>query len=279
MEGLDRYLTNEPNTHDDGSVLNLMQGDCIKLMNEIPSNSVDMILADLPYGTTKNPWDATIPFIRLWQHYERIIKDNGAIVLTASQPFTTDVINSNRRLFRYELIWEKQKGSDPLNAKRKPLKSHENILVFYKKQPTYNPQFEEGEPYAGRIDKSVKSSNFNKAEKVKGDGSDGRRYPKTVLKISNEGMNSKNLHPTQKPLRLIEWLVKTFTNEGDTVLDNCMGSGTTGVACINTGRLFIGIEMNEKYFEVAQKRLSQIADEGSKGKRGGFLKLFGDEVQ
>lgn len=240
----------------------LYQGDCLEVMKEIPDKSVDMILCDLPYGTTQNKWDIIIPFVPLWEQYKRVIKDNGAIVLTSAEPFASLMVTSNIKMFRYDIIWEKQKGSDPLNANRKPLRSHENILVFYKKSPIYNPQFEYGKPYIRKGDCSVKSSNFNKTKIVKDLGSeDGKRYPKTVIKFSNEGMNSKNLHPTQKPVKLLEWLIKTYTNDGMVVLDNCMGSGTTGVACVNTNRKFIGIELDENYYKIAEERIHKALSE------------------
>ena len=237
-------------------MIKLLMGDCLELMKEIPNESIDMILCDLPYGTTQNKWDSIIPFDKLWEEYERVIKLNGAIVLTSAEPFTSALVMSNPKLFRYDIIWEKQKGSDPLNAKRKPLRSHENILLFYKKQPTYNPQFEQGEPYTRKGDCRVKSSNFNEAKTINDKGSkDGKRYPKTVVKFSSEGMNSNNLHPTQKPQKLMEYLIKTYTNEGGLVLDNAMGSGTTMVACQNTNRSGIGMELDENYFNVAVTRV------------------------
>jgi site-specific DNA-methyltransferase (adenine-specific) len=234
--------------------------DCLEGMKLIPDKSIDMILCDLPYGiTTRNKWDVIIPLNKIWEQYERIIKDKGAIALTSVEPFTSLLVTSNLKLFRYDIIWEKQKGSDPLNANRKPLRSHENILLFYKKQPTYNPQFTVGEPYIRKGECSVKSTNYNKTDKVYNLGSkDGKRYPKTVIKISNEGMNAKNLHPTQKPVELFEWLIKTYTNEGETVLDNCMGSGTTAIACINTNRNYIGFELSEEYCKIAEERIRKI---------------------
>ena len=233
-------------------------------MWRIPDKSVDMILCDLPYGTTKNKWDSVIPFDKLWEQYKRIIKDNGAIVLFSAEPFTSQLVMSNLDMFRYDIIWEKQKGSDPLNANRKPLRSHENILVFYKKLPTYNPQFEYGEPYAGRKDKSVKSENFNNTNQVRGEGSkDGKRYPKTVIKISNEGMNGKKFHPTQKPIKLCEWLIRTFSNEGELILDNCMGSFTTAIACVKNNRKFVGFEKDENYMEIGNKRLKDYIENNS----------------
>ena len=193
--------------------IQLYHGDCLEVMKEIEDKSVDMILCDLPCGTTKCKWDTIIPFVPLWEQYNRIIKDSGVIVLFASQPFTSVLVNSNIRMFKYEWIWRKNKGGNPLNAKKIPMKQHESILVFYKKSPTYNPQ----------------SVQFCKVE--------------------------QGLHPTQKPVALLEYLVKTYTNEGELILDNCMGSGSTGVACVNTNRKFIGIELDDKYFEVAKERI------------------------
>jgi len=233
-------------------------GDCLDIMPQLESNSVDMILCDLPYGTTQNKWDSIIPLDKLWKEYERIIKPSGAIILTSAEPFTSTLVMSNLKLFRYDIIWEKQKGSDPLNANRKPLRSHENILVFYKKQPIYNPQFWYSEPYVGRKDKSVKSSNFGSANIVSGNGSkDGKRFPKTIVKFSNEGMNSANLHPTQKPVKLFEYLIRTYSNEEDVVLDNCAGSGTTAIACLNTNRHFIVIEKDYEYYKIMSERIEK----------------------
>jgi site-specific DNA-methyltransferase (adenine-specific) len=231
-------------------------GDCLELMPLIADKSIDMILCDLPYGTTKNKWDSIIPLDLLWQEYERIIKPNGAIILTSAQPFTSALVMSNSKLFRYDIIWEKQKGSDPLNSKRKPLRSHENILLFYKKQPTYNPQFELGLPYIRKGDCRVKSTNFNTANKIEDRGSqDGKRYPKTVIKFSNEGMNSNNLHPTQKPLKLMEYLIKQYSNEKDIVLDNTAGSFTTAIACLETNRKYIVMEKEKEYYNKGIKRI------------------------
>ena len=222
-------------------------------MKDIPDGSVDMILADLPYGTTQNKWDSIIPFEPLWEQYERIIKDNGAIVLTASQPFTTKLIGSNFDLFRYELIWDKKLPTGHLNAKRMPLKRHENVLVFYKKLPVYNPQFTKGEPYDKGFALRL-SENWGKQVAVSGKNASGRRYPTSLIVKSNANQRVK-LHPTQKPVALFEYLIKTYTNEGDTVLDNVMGSGTTGVACKNLNRNFIGIELDDEYFEIAKERI------------------------
>lgn len=234
----------------------LWQGDCLELMNGIPDGSVDMILCDLPYGTTKNKWDSIIPFDRLWEQYERIIKGNGAILLFSVEPFTSFLVTSNARLFRYDLIWYKTKGSDFLNANRKPLRAHENICVFYKKQPTYNAQKTDGKPYKDKSGETT-SSNFGKFNgNYHTENKDGKRFPLSVLRFCSENNRGKQ-HPTQKPTALLEWLIKTYSNDGETVLDNCMGSGSTGVACVNTGRNFIGIELDKDYFAIAKKRIEE----------------------
>ena len=220
-------------------------------MKTIPDKSIDMILCDLPYGTTHNQWDKIIPFENLWGGYNRIIKDNGAIVLFSQQPFTSKLVSSNYKDFRYEWIWEKPQLTGFLNSHKMPMKSHENILLFYKHLPTYNPQMTEGKPY-----KSVagsKSSKYGKYHEVK-IVNNGTRYPKSIIRFNTDKSKSA-LHPTQKPVALCEYLIKTYTNEGETVLDNCMGSGTTGVACVNTKRNFIGFELDEKYFETAKNRI------------------------
>lgn len=238
--------------------------DCLRGMIEIPEKSIDMILCDLPYGTTQLKWDIIIPFDKLWQQYERVIKDNGAILLTGSQPFSTDIINSNRKLFRYEIIWEKTMKSGFLDANRRPLKSHENILVFYKKQPIYNPIKTPSLQKAGRVRVST-DNRSNHYGAVQGSlyKDDGTRHPTTVVKISNWngalfGCTKNSVkHPTQKPVELFEYLIKMFTNQGGVVLDNCMGSGTTAIACINQGRNFIGFECNDDYYNESIKRIEK----------------------
>jgi site-specific DNA-methyltransferase (adenine-specific) len=215
----------------------------------IPDKSVDMILCDLPYGTTACKWDSIIPFDKLWNQYKRIIKDNGAIVLTASQPFTSELIHSNLKMFKYEWIWEKEQGVNFLLAKKQPMKVHENICVFYKKQCTYNPQFNIGKPYiSGKGTSGDVTGNVIKKQTV----NNGKRYPRSVQRFNRE----VGLHPTQKPVALFEYLIKTYTNEGETVLDNCIGSGTTAIACMNTNRNYIGFEMDTKYFDIAIKRVN-----------------------
>jgi site-specific DNA-methyltransferase (adenine-specific) len=232
---------------------NIINGDCLVEMKTIMDKSVDMILCDLPYGITKNSWDVVIPFDKLWYEYNRIIKDNGAIVLFGSQPFTSLMITTNLNMFRYCLVWEKNKFSDFLNSKRKPMKTNEDIAVFYKKQPIYNPQYWYSTPYTRWNTQSAvdKQSNYG-THKENIAKSDGRRLPTTVLKFNRV---ERPLHPTQKPTELLEWLIKTYTNENDIVLDNCMGVGSTGVACKNINRRFIGIEMENKYYEIAKKNI------------------------
>ena len=238
--------------------IQIKQGDCLELMKEIPDKSIDMILCDLPYGTTACKWDVVIPFEPLWEQYKRIIKDNGAIVLFGSEPFSTELRHSNMKMFKYDWIWEKTKASGFLNAKKSPLRAHEVISVFYKNQPTYNPQYSFGhKPYKKINVSDGATSVYGKIDKtgIVKESEDGRRYPRSVIKFSNP--NNKTIHPTQKPVALLEYLIKTYTNEGETVLDNCMGSGSTGVACVNTNRNFIGYELDEHYFQIAKERLEQ----------------------
>lgn len=233
-------------------MIDIKQGDCLELMKDIPDESIDMILCDLPYGTTKNKWDSVIPLNKLWKSYERIIKDNGAIVLFSQMPFSAELVHSNLKLFKYEWIWEKDNGTGFLNAKKMPLKIHENILVFYKKLPLYNPQMRTGfKPY--KCKQGRHSTNYGAYEQGHITESNGERYPIDIIKFKKDS----GLHPTQKPVELLEYLIKTYTNENETVLDNCMGSGSTGVACVNTNRSFIGYELDEKYFEIAGKRINE----------------------
>jgi len=232
----------------------LLIGDCLKEMDKIPSGSVDLILTDLPYGTTTNKWDVVIPFDALWVHWLRVAKDSAAFITTASQPFTTDVINSARKLFRYELIWDKTKGGNFLLAKKMPMKRHENVLVFYRQQPTYNPQME----IRGKVRKKgggKASTNFEGA--VPTVSYNNEYYPTSIL-VASTGSRTDHFHPTQKPVELMEYLVRTYSNAGELVLDCCMGVGTTGVACVRSGRRFIGIELNSDYFAVAERRIQQV---------------------
>ena len=257
------------------SIFDLKCGDCLELMRDIPDGSIDMILCDLPYGTTACKWDSVIPFEPLWKQYERIIKANGAIVLFGSEPFSTKLRHSNLKIFKYDWYWRKPRGTGHLNAKKQPLRDVETISVFYKKQCTYNPQFSEGEPYsAAKSGKMARTSNagatvygkFMNGMQFKNDNH-GIRYPKQLQEFGV--VERGTLHPTQKPVPLLEYLVKTYTNEGETVLDNCMGSGSTGVACMNTGRHFIGFELDKQYFDIAQKRIEEAENRNSNLTKGG----------
>lgn len=237
-------------------MIKLMHGDCLELMKEIPDGSVDMILCDLPYGTTDCAWDAVIPFEPLWREYWRVVKPNGAVVLTASQPFNIAMAASQIRFYKYEWIWRKSTATGHANAKRQPLRKHENVCVFYRATPTYNPQMTTGKPYTKKRTKEIEIYAKGGAKLNPVTVNDGSRYPVSVLDIPNEYVGRQ--HPTQKPVALMEYMIKTYTNEGETVLDNCMGSGTTGVACKNLNRKFIGIEKDDKYFKIAQDRINNV---------------------
>jgi site-specific DNA-methyltransferase (adenine-specific) len=238
----------------------LVNADCFEVFPFIEDKSIDAIICDLPYGTTQCKWDSVLPFDKLWEQYERIIKPNGAIVLTANQPFTSALIMSNLKLFRYEWIWEKSRPTGFPMAKHRPMKNHETIVVFSKSPATYTQSgfmkyYPQGVEECDRI---IKSTNRHKTVTNGGDlgneiHSTQKGFPKTILKIKNTNNDSKN-HPTEKPVELMEYLIKTYTNENDLVLDNTMGSGTTGVACKNTNRNFIGIEKEPKYYEIACQR-------------------------
>ena len=235
------------------------QGDCLQLMKQIDDKSINLILCDLPYGVTaRNKWDVIIPFEKMWEQYKRIIKEDGAIILTATQPFASMLVMSNIEMFKYEWIWEKPNGQGFLNAKKQPLRNHEQVLVFYNSQPTYNPQFTEGKPYTCK--QGGHGTNYGERGKDVKEVvtiNDGKRYPLTVQKIKYDG---EKLHPTQKPIELFEYMVKTYSKEGDVILDNCIGSGTTALACIRTKRNFIGIELSEEYCKIANERLSKLND-------------------
>lgn len=226
----------------------LINDDCFNVLPTIDDHSIDMILCDLPYATTNCEWDSILPFETLWNEYKRIIKPNGAIVLTASQPFTSKLIMSNLDMFKYEWIWNKNKATNFLNAKKQPLRKHESVLVFYSKQPIYNPQFTEGKPYKCKQGKQADVYNHYKRITTV---NTGNRYPVSLLQFECE----VGLHPTQKPVLLFEYLINTYTNEGDVVLDNCCGSGTTAIAALNTNRNYICIEQNENYYNIAKKRI------------------------
>lgn len=238
----------------------LKQGNCLEIMPQIPSGSVDMILCDLPYGTTSNKWDSVIPFDSMWEQYLRIVKQNGVICLTASQPFTSALLMSKPELFKHEWIWIKNRGSNFANTVREPMKEHESVLVFSRGKWTYNKQMQERT--GGGLDRvqynvkfESKSDNYREFE-----GRLENKLPELRVPSSWQKFNCEvGLHPTQKPVALCEYLIKTYTNEGEWVLDNCMGSGTTGVAAVNTGRNFIGIEQEDKYFAVAKQRIQEAA--------------------
>lgn len=240
----------------------MLCGDCLQYLPMLPDKSIDMILCDLPYGITRNKWDSPIPLKPLWKEYRRVIKDNGAILLFGVQPFVTDLINSNRKEYRYEIIWEKTMKTGFLNANRMPLRAHENIIVFYKKLPVYNPQ----KSHVKTPCLSRRRNNANRAPHygVYHESSytdTGERYPTDVIRFYNWNgarfgdTRSKVLHPTSKPVPLLEYLIKTYTNEGDIVLDNAMGSGSTGVACARTNRGFVGIELDAGYYDIAKERV------------------------
>lgn len=239
----------------------VLWGDCLQVMEGIETASVDLILCDLPYGTTRNKWDSVIDLPSLWKHYERIIKPNGAIVLTAQTPFDKVLAMSNLKLLKYEWIWEKTLATGHLNAKKMPMKAHENVLVFYKALPTYNPQKTTG--HARKVSSaahkvnSKQSTNYNPVGLTSYDSTE--RYPRSVIKFATDKQKS-SLHPTQKPVALMEYLILTYTNPGDLVLDNAAGSGSTLVAAKNLGRQFIGIEKDEHYYEICVERLNGQGD-------------------
>jgi site-specific DNA-methyltransferase (adenine-specific) len=241
----------------------ILNGDCLELMKDIPNGSIDMILCDLPYGTTACKWDTIIPFDKLWGQYERIIKPNGAIVLTASQPFTSALVMSNPKMFKYEWIWDKvNKYTGFLQASFRPLKRHENILVFSKSKTTFNKQMVNIIPYSQRKSKNygkkettyrtIKNENPNKINET---SKMGLGNPFSIIQFKSQNPNVE--HPTQKPIALFEYLIKTYTKEGDLVLDNCAGSGTTAIACLNTNRQFIVMEQEQKYYDIILKRVEE----------------------
>ena len=240
------------------SGIDLVLGDCLEAMKEIPDQSVDLVLADLPYGTTQNKWDSVIPLQPLWEAYWRVCR--GAVVLTAQPPFDKVLGASQIDFLKYEWIWEKSKATGHLNAKKQPMKAHENVLVFYRSQPTYNPQKTQGKPYKPNGGAS-KMDNYGSFDAVREGSEDGSRYPRSVLQFAHE---TSPMHPTQKPVPLMEYMVRTYSNEGDVVLDNTMGAGTTGVACVNSGRNFIGIERDPAYFEIATQRINNHPREAAK---------------
>lgn len=236
-----------------------MQGNCLDLMEDIEDESIDMILADLPYGITANTWDTIIPFGAQWSQYNRIIKDNGCIALFGQEPFSSKLRMSNEKMYRYDWIWVKSKAVGFLQSHKMPLRKHENISIFYKHLPIYNPQMRLGfKPYCIKNNPTT-STNYKisakAAAKYKGSKSSGARYPIDIIEFNNS--TDKSMHPTQKPTDLLEYLIKTYTNPGDIVLDNTMGSGSTGVAAVKNNRDFIGMELDEKYFEIAKNRINE----------------------
>lgn len=254
----------------------ILLGDCLELMKDIPNESIDMILADLPYGTTQCKWDSIIDLNKLWEQYERIIKTNGAIVLTAQQPFTSMLVMSNLKLFKYDWVWKKPKGTGHLNAKKQPMRDKEDVLVFYKNQCTYNPQWTWGEPYSNlKSGKTAKPSTAEVSGKYMNgaeyrNGSDGRRYPKQVQEFGV--VERGTIHPTEKPVDLFRYFIRTYTNEGELVLDNTAGSGTTAIACLEENRQFIVMEQDPNYFEKIKKRV------GDFNKNFDQKSLFGNEM-
>lgn len=247
-------------------MINLMQGDCLERMKEIPDGAISMILADPPYGTTACKWDSVIPFEPMWEQLKRVIKPNGAIVLFGSQPFTSALIMSNIKMFKYEWVWVKSRTTGHLDAKRRPMKCQENISVFYDKQPTYNYELKKLDKPISSFRKNGKSGSLlGKTNQMLNKFQNATGYPIQVITFPSEHNIGK--HPTQKPVPLMEYLIKTYTNQGETVLDFTMGSGTTGVACVNTNRNFIGIEMDDGYFKIAEDRINNAVNNGLKLKK------------
>lgn len=237
--------------------MRLFCGDCLMLMNLVPTNSVDLILADPPYGTTECKWDSIIDIEAMWKQLKRVIKPGGAILLCSAQPFTSVLVTSNIKQFKYDLVWEKPNATGFLNAKKQPLRAHESVLVFYDKLPTYNPQMTHGHKRSKTQRKPVNSECYGKSIKLTEYDSTSR-YPRSVQKFSSDKQREL-FHPTQKPVDWMKWLIETYSNPGDTVLDFCMGSGTTGVAALRANRQFIGIEQEQKYFDIAKERMQKEA--------------------
>ena len=242
------------------SNITLKRGDCLEVMRGIPDGSVDMVLCDLPYEATHNKWDRALPFTELWAEYYRVGKQNCPFVLFAQGLFYVDLVSSNKTDFRYDLVWDKVLKTGFLNANVMPLRHHEQIAVFYRSKPVYNPQKQKGSPNHTKgkavFVKGVTNNNYGSYEPVESDVTGDMKNPGSIL-VCQKPHPSKAVHPTEKPVSLLEYLIRTYTNEGDTVLDNTMGSGSTGVACVNTGRDFIGIELDEKYFGIAEDRIRQ----------------------
>ena len=239
--------------------IKLLKGDCLELLKSIPDNSVDLVLTDPPYGTTQCKWDVIIPFEKMWNELDRIIKADGAILIFGAEPFSSLLRSSNLKMYKYDWIWDKIKGTGFLNAKRQPMRNHEIVSVFYKKQCFYNPQKTTGHSRkvssARSKENSIKTDVYNDHGLTSYDSTE--RYPRSIQVFSTDVQKSA-LHPNQKPVRLLEYLIKTYSRENETVLDFTMGSGSTGVACINTNRKFIGVEKDEKYFSIAKERIENI---------------------
>lgn len=255
---------------------NVYEGDCLEIMKQLPDNSIDMVLCDLPYGTTQNKWDSVIPLDELWKQYRRVVKDNGAIVLTSQGMFTGELMLSNPSMFKYKWVWEKSKSTNFLNAKKQPLRKHEDVCVFYKKQPIYHPQMIEGEPYDKGVRKNQLSGSYGDFLPVHVQ-SDGKRYPTDIIYFKTAESEGKVYHPTQKPIELGRYFVRTYTEPGAVVLDNTSGSGSFLVAALLEGRNFIGIEKNEDvalfkkedidYIEVTKQRLLHAWETMAKDKK------------
>ena len=237
----------------------IYHGDCIEGMKILPDNSVDMVLTDPPYGTTYNKWDTVVDMDAFWKEIKRVTKKNSAILIFTQMPFTAKVVMSNPKMFRYEWICEKANPTGFLNARRMPMKCHENVLVFYGKLPVYHPIMEHGKPYRSKP-KDKNSSNYNAGKRFCSENTTGMRFPRDVLKVSWRSAFGKTLHPTQKPVSLCEYFIKTYSNKGDIILDPFIGSGTTAVAAVNTERKYIGFEKDDKYFEVAKNRLEKLVN-------------------
>lgn len=237
----------------------LLQGDCLELLRDVPAESVDMVLCDPPFGSTQNAWDCVIPTPPLWENLTRVCKPNAAMLFFSQMPFAAELVTSNRKMFRYEWIWQKSNKTGFLNAKKMPLKEHENILVFYQRLPTYNPQMQKGKTHT-RNKSGSRSANYGKYFPLKSTTTD-EYFPSDIISFPCIfHTNETQVHPTQKPVPLLEYLIRTYTDESETVLDCCMGSGSTGVAAINTGRGFVGIELDPGYFQIAQRRIQAAQD-------------------
>jgi site-specific DNA-methyltransferase (adenine-specific) len=239
--------------------MDLRHGDCLEVMKDIPDKSIDLVLVDPPYGTTSISWDVILPMEKLWDSWKRIVKQTGTIIVFGNQPFTSLVVTSNVKWFKQCLVWDKNKCGSPGLANIRPMQIHEDIIIFAEKRTTYNPQMETGTPFSRNIVRNEMKNTHGYGLKDINSVNTGTRFPKSILRVSRDFSAQQQEHPTQKPVPLLEYLIKTYSNEGDIVLDNCMGSGSTGVACKMTNRNFIGIEQEQKYFDIAEKRINNIA--------------------